>query len=48
MLYLEIDQHARQTAISLRGESGNVIKPRRVDADADRNDGEHEVQLEAS
>jgi hypothetical protein len=30
MLYLGIDQHARQLTISLRDESGDVLKARRV------------------
>jgi hypothetical protein len=30
MLYLGIDQHARQITISLRGESGDVLQARQV------------------
>ena len=30
MLYLGIDQHARQITISLRDESGDVLQPRQV------------------
>ena len=32
MLYLGIDQHARQLTISLRDESGDVLQARRVAA----------------
>jgi hypothetical protein len=30
MLYLEIDQHARQITISIRDESGDVVQARQV------------------
>jgi transposase len=36
MLYLGIDQHARQLTVSLRGESGDVLLARQVSTEPDR------------
>src|SRR5882757_4305598 len=36
MLYLGIDQHARQITVSLRGESGDVLLARQVSTEPDR------------
>ena len=36
MLYLGIDQHARQLTISLRGENGDVVLARQVSTEPDR------------
>src|SRR6266516_2602909 len=36
MLYLGIDQHARQLTISLRGETGDVLLARQVSTEPDR------------
>jgi transposase len=36
MLYLGIDQHARQLAVSLRGENGDVLLARQVSTEPDR------------
>ena len=36
MLYLGIDQHARQLTVSLRGENGDVLLARQVSTEPDR------------
>jgi hypothetical protein len=36
MLYLGIDQHARQITVSLRGENGDVLLARQVSTEPDR------------
>ena len=36
MLYLGIDQHARQITVSLRGETGDVLLARQVSTEPDR------------
>ena len=36
MLYLGIDQHARQLTVSLRGEDGDVLLARQVSTEPDR------------
>src|SRR5215213_6031532 len=36
MLYLGIDQHARQLTVSLRNESGDVVLARQVSTEPDR------------